>query len=60
MSTEAAKSPATVWKEPNAVHIHVALNGVEPPIWRRLIVPLDTTLAQHHYIMLLLGGLGDV
>jgi hypothetical protein len=51
MSAEAAKLPATVWEEPNAVHIHVALNGVEPLIWRRLIVPLNITLAQLHYIL---------
>jgi len=50
-STEAATSPPTVWEEPNAVQIHVALNEMEPPIWRRLVVPLDTTLAQLHYIL---------
>jgi hypothetical protein len=51
MSTEVATSPRTAWKQPNAVQIHVALNEIEPPIWRRLVVPLDTTLAQLHYIL---------
>jgi hypothetical protein len=51
MSIGAATSSHTVWEEPNAVHIYVALNGVDPPIWRRLIVPLNTTLAQLHYIL---------
>lgn len=37
--------------EPNAVQVHVALDDIKPPIWRRLIVPLDTTLAELHHIL---------
>jgi hypothetical protein len=35
----------------NAVQVHVSLDGTEPRIWRRLIVPLDTTLADMHPII---------
>lgn len=41
MSTETATSPRTVWEEPNAVQIRVSLDGVEPAIYRRLVVPDD-------------------
>jgi hypothetical protein len=33
----------------NAVQVHVSLDDIEPRIWRRLIVPLDTTLADMHH-----------
>jgi Plasmid pRiA4b ORF-3-like protein len=49
--TETATSPRAVWEEPNAVQIRVSLDGVEPAIYRRLVVPLDTTLAQLHRIL---------
>ena len=39
------------WEEPNAVQLHVALDDITPQIWRRLMVPLDTTLAQLHHIL---------
>jgi hypothetical protein len=39
------------WEPPNAVRIHVVLDDIEPPIWRRLVVPLDTTLADLHHIL---------
>ena len=51
MSTETANSPSIAWEEPNAVQIRVALDEVEPAIWRRLVVPLQTTLAQLHHIL---------
>ena len=51
MSTETASSPSIAWEEPNAVQIRVALDEVEPAIWRRLVVPLQTTLAQLHHIL---------
>jgi hypothetical protein len=35
----------------NAVQVHVSLDDIEPRIWRRLIVPLDTTLADMHPII---------
>lgn len=51
VSTETDTSPRTAWEEPNAVQIHVALEDIEPAIWRRLIVPIHTTLAQLHHIL---------
>ena len=51
MSTEIAELPRMVWEEPNAIQLHVALADIEPPIWRRLVVPLTTTLAQLHHIL---------
>ena len=51
MSTETTTTQPMVWTEPNAVQIHVALDDIEPPVWRRLVVPLDTTLAQLHHIL---------
>jgi Plasmid pRiA4b ORF-3-like protein len=38
----------TVWQEPTAVQVRVA---IEPPVWRRLVVPLDTTLVEQHHIL---------
>jgi hypothetical protein len=35
----------------NAVQVHISLDDIEPRIWRRLIVPLDTTLADMHPII---------
>ena len=35
----------------NAVQIHVNLDDVEPAIWRRLVVPLSTTLADLHHVL---------
>lgn len=40
-----------VWTPPNAVQIHVALDDIEPAIWRRLVVPLPATLADLHHIL---------
>lgn len=37
--------------EPNAVQIRVALVGIEPAIWRRLIVPLNFHLGQLHRVI---------
>lgn len=51
MSTETATTARTAWEEPNAVQIHVSLEDIGPPVWRRLIVPLTTTLAQLHHIL---------
>lgn len=33
------------------MQVHVALLDIRPQIWRRLIVPLDTTLAELHHIL---------
>lgn len=35
----------------NAVQVHVSLDDIEPRTWWRLIVPLDTTLADMHPII---------
>ena len=51
MSTDTTITPHTVWEEPNTVQIHVVLEHIEPPVWRRLVVPLHTTLAQLHHIL---------
>jgi Plasmid pRiA4b ORF-3-like protein len=51
VSTKTATPRRTVWEKPNAVQIHVSLDGVEPAIYRRLVVPLDSTLAQLHHIL---------
>ena len=51
MSTEANITPRSVWEEPNVVQIRVALADIEPPVWRRLVVPLHTTLAELHHIL---------
>jgi hypothetical protein len=37
--------------EPNAVQIRVALVGIEPAIWRRLIVPWSLHLGQLHRVI---------
>jgi hypothetical protein len=34
------------WQKPTAVQIHVALNDITPPVWRRLIVPLIPCCAE--------------
>jgi len=44
-------APSRVWQEPNAVQIHVTLEDIEPPIWRRLVVPIPATLADLHRIL---------
>jgi hypothetical protein len=51
MSTEPATAPRTAWEKPNAVQIHVVLDEVEPPIWRRLVVPIGTTPTDLHRIL---------
>lgn len=51
MSTKTDTRPSTVWEEPNAVQIKVTLDDIEPPIWRRLDVPLTTTLSELHHIL---------
>lgn len=51
MSTKNETRPGTAWEEPNAVQIKVTLDDIEPPIWRRLLVPLTTTLSELHHIL---------
>ena len=35
----------------SGVDIHVLLNDIEPPIWRRLVVPLDANHSDLHRIL---------
>lgn len=35
-----------MFEQPNAQQFHISLAGIEPVIWRRLIVPADWTLDQ--------------
>jgi hypothetical protein len=51
MSAETKTDPRRQWQEPNAVQIYVALEDIEPAIWRRLVVPIHTTLAELHHIL---------
>lgn len=51
MAKKTTKTERSIWTPPNAVQLHVALDGIEPAIWRRLIVPLTATLADLHHIV---------
>ena len=50
MSTETPTSPSRVL-DPNTIQLRIALRDVEPTVWRRLVVPIDTTLAQLLHIL---------
>lgn len=39
------------YETPNAVQIHIELDRIEPKVWRRLVLPLSTNLAQLHYLL---------
>lgn len=51
MAKKATEIERTTWTPPNAVQLHVALDDIEPVIWRRLVVPLTATLADLHHIL---------
>ena len=51
MTAETTTTQHTAWEELNAVQIHISLDDIEPPVWRRLVVPLRTTLAELHHIL---------
>src|SRR5262245_27163201 len=36
---------------PNAVQVHVSLDGIKPLIWRRLVVPLGFSLRDLHLVL---------
>ena len=46
-----ALSERIVWQDMTAVEVHVVLQGIEPLIWRRLVVPLRFTLADLHRVI---------
>lgn len=37
-----------MFEPPNAIQLRVSLVGIEPEIWRRLVVPIDWTLRELH------------
>ena len=39
---------AAMFEQPNAVQIRIALDEIEPEVWRRLLVPLTWNLEQLH------------
>lgn len=45
MSAEITATQRMLRERPNVAQIYIALAEIEPPVWRRLVVPLDTTLA---------------
>ena len=46
-------------EEPNVVQVHVVLEDITPQIWRRVIVPLNITLAKFHLILQAANGWTD-
>lgn len=59
MTEDADDGRRTSFLDFSAVQVHVALDDIEPRIWRRLIVPLDTTLADMHPIIQAAMGWSD-
>jgi hypothetical protein len=49
----------TVEKPQEIYQIKVTLLGMDPPIWRRLLVPADLTLEQLHHVLQLAMGWED-
>ncbi len=39
------------FREPNAVQLRVALDDIEPAVWRRLVVPWAWHLGQLHLVI---------
>ena len=37
-----------MFEPPNALQIHVAIDGIEPVVWRRLVVPYTWHLGELH------------
>lgn len=40
-----------MYQPANAVRLHVSLAEIDPPIWRRLVVPSDWTLDRLHLVL---------
>ena len=51
MSADTTNQPHAGWQRPNAIQLRVTLLDIEPAIWRQLVVPIDTTLAELHRIL---------
>jgi hypothetical protein len=45
------KAPSSMFEDPNAVQLRVSLLGIEPSVWRRLIIPITFNLLQLHNII---------
>ncbi len=43
----------------DAYQLKITLNGSKPPIWRRVVVPSEITLAGLHHVIQLVMGWGD-
>ncbi len=46
-------------RAPTLYQLLVTLEGIEPPIWRRLLVPGETTLTRLHHILQTAMGWGE-
>lgn len=42
---------AVMFETPNAVQLRVSIDGIDPPVWRRLVVPAAWDLAQLHLVI---------
>src|ERR1700738_5274218 len=43
----------------SVLQLRISLRGVSPPVWRRLLVPEQITIAQLHHVMQLAMGWND-
>ena len=48
------------YEEPNAAQFYIELKGIEPKVWRRLVLPRSTNLVQLHYILQAAFGWTDI
>jgi len=46
-------------KQPDIYQVKVTLDGIRPPIWRRILVTSDTTLGKLHSILQVIMGWDD-
>ena len=46
-------------KQPDIYQVKVTLEGIRPPIWRRILVTSDTTLGKLHSILQVVMGWDD-
>ena len=43
----------------SVLQLRISLRGVSPPVWRRLLIPEQITIAQLHHVMQLAMGWHD-